>query len=175
MVLGRKEDDVEKKITSWLIEEGLRIAKLEKAPGLEVSWGYNVFTPPPTEVNIKVFQPKNFPSQIVLLMGVSFSKPHQEELARLSIDERIKFMSTLLVDLTKICPVCRIGVQPNIATPQAIIVTRILMKDEITKSLVLDEITRLVNCFLVVNASLWKRFPRTKSTEAQKQAPPTVM
>lgn len=175
MVLGRKEDELEKKVTSWLIEEGFRIAKLEKTPGLDVAWGYNIFTPPPTEINIKVFQPKNFPSQLVLLMGVSFSKPHQEELARLGVEERVKFMSSLLIDLTKICPVCRIGVQPNMTTPQAIIVTRVLMKGEVTKSLIMDEITRLVNCFLVVNASLWRRFPRIKGAEAQKQAPPTVM
>ncbi len=175
MVLGKKESDIEKKISSWLIEEGFRVSKLEKLPGVEVLWGYNVFTPPPTEVNIKVFQPKNFPSQLVLLMGVSFSKPHQEAIAKLGVDERVKFMSSMLIDLTKICPTCRIGVQPNMVTPQAIIVSRVLMVDEVTKSQVLDEIVRLVNCFLVVNAKLWNKFPRIEGGERRGQVSTTVM
>ncbi len=175
MVLGKKEYDIERRVSSWLIEEGFRVSKLEKLPGVEVIWGYNVFTPPPTEVNIKVFQPKSFPTQLVLLMGVSFSKPHQEAIAKLGVEERVKFMSSMLIDLTKICPVCRIGVQPNMVTPQAIIVSRVLMVDEVTKSLVLDEIVRLVNCFLVVNARLWNKFPRIGGEEHKGHVSTTVM
>ncbi len=170
-----KKNDTEKNVSNWLIEEGFKLGKLEQLPGIEYKWGYNVFAPPPVQVNIKLFQPKPFPTQIVMVMGVSLSKEHQEALSKLSVNERIEFLSTLLIDLTKICPSCRIAIQPNMLEPKAIVVTRVLFEDNISKPLLIDEITRLINCFLVINASLWRKFPKISGTKKSKEGPLTVM
>lgn len=146
-------------ISSWLLSEGFRIEKLEPLPGLKISWGFNVYTPPPLVVNVKVFQPQGQEDKVILLLGVNISPDHQRELSKLDDNERYKFMSKMLLDIIHLCPECKFVIQPNMLSPKAIIISRTLFCNDLTKSKLIDEVVRLVNVFIAINANLWMKFP----------------
>ncbi len=158
---------VQDKVAKWLVEDGLRVEKLEKTPpGLEIEWGFDVFTQPPLVVNVKLFKPKGA-QFIVAFMGVSFSQEHRKAVAALDPREKMKLSSELLLTLLAICPSARIGLQPSVADPAAVGIEERLYLDDLSREKVVKTVWRLVNAFIAVNAVLWKRFPEAPRDESQ--------
>ncbi len=149
----------DQEISSWLLSEGFRVEKLEPLPRLKVAWGLNVYTPPPLVVNIKIFQPAGHEDRIVLLLGVNISPDHQRELNKLDDSERYRFMSKMLLDIIHLCPDCKFAIQPNMMSPKTIIVSKTLYYEELSRPKLVNEIVRLVNVFMAINANLWIKFP----------------
>ena len=68
-------------------------------------------------------------------------------------------MSKVLLDIIHLCPECKFVIQPNMLNPKAIIISRTLFCNDLTKSKLIDEVVRLVNVFIAINANLWMKFP----------------
>ena len=153
------------KITTWLADAGFVVAPFDAALPSNAEWGLAVATPPPMQVRMRILGLKR--GGIVVGMGVNFSDKHREEINRLPIEERVKFSAILLDRVLSICPHCRIALHGGITSPTAVVAEILLFEEEITKQRLIDDVARLVNLFLIVNALLWEKFPHTIAPSRQ--------
>jgi len=130
----------------------------EHPPGAE--WSLDVLTPPPLNVGVKIVYLKT--GVMTAVMGVKFSPEHARLVGELKEEERIKFATRMLIELLKICPSCRIAIQPGIQQPEAVLVEAHLdperLREEGLEGL-LHAVQVLVNAYILVNALLWEKFP----------------
>jgi len=154
--------DKKEMLTSWLLDEGFEVKKLSVTPPLKITWGIDVFTPPPMRVNVKIFQPENREDRIILLLGVGISPEHMSELSKLSDKDRLKFSSKLLSRVIGVCNICSAAIQPNPITPQGISVGMTIFLSEIDEGYrprFMEKLTVLVNVFLTVVSTFNEHFP----------------
>ena len=164
--------NIRETITSWLLDEGFEVKKLNVMPPLKIAWGIDVYTPPPMKVNVKIFQPENREDRVILLLGVGISPEHLNELNKLSEKEKLKFSSILLSRLISVCNTCSVAIQPNPVNPQGISIGITLYAsdvDEKYKPRFMEKLAVLVNMFLTVVSTFNETFPvlpKEKSKEA---------
>ncbi len=130
----------------------------ENPPGAE--WSLDVMTPPPLNVGVKIVYLKS--GVMTAVMGVRFSPEHARLVAELKEEERVRFATRMLVELLKLCPSCRIAIQPGIQQPEAVLVEAHFDPDRLERGglvELLHAVQRLVNAYILVNALLWEKFP----------------
>ncbi len=102
--------------------------------------------------------------RMILVMPIGFSELHRKMIQLLPAEERVKLVSRVLQAVASICPECRVGLGGTPVTPQGV-VAEIHYVEKPGEQRLADDITRLLNVYLVVNAVLWEKFPALAPTQ----------
>jgi hypothetical protein len=140
-------------ISKWLLEESYTISNLEGVGVPGIAWGLSVSTPGAPGVKFSIISPSDKRDRIVLVLGVVISPEHRKELEKLSVNERVRLLHTILLKALTVCSDCKIAVKPAISDPQAIIINLEVFNDEIEKygkSHFMRTLYRLINTYLAV-------------------------
>lgn len=140
-------------INKWLIEEAFTIRRLEAPPEARIKWGLNVTTPGSPGINFTIVNPIDRPDRYVLALAIVISPEHLRELERLKASERLRVMHSILSKALSVCMDCKIMVQPNILSPQAIAINMEVFEEEIRgygKPFFLRLVWRLLNTYLAI-------------------------
>lgn len=173
---SEKSTDIKDTLMQWLLEEGVEVKKLEAPPHLKIKWGFDVFTPPPLRVNIKIFQPEKFTDRIVVLLGVQVSSAHLAELSRKSKEEKIRFSARLLKGLIGVCSDCSIALQPSLVDFNTISVAKTLFHSSFSRELLVKTLINMINAYLFIIATFNEELPHVvKDIEEQKSLSTTHM
>jgi hypothetical protein len=161
---------VKEVISRWLLEESYTISNLEgvSVPGVE--WGLAVSTQAPPGVKFSVISPSDKRDRVILVLGVVISPEHRRELEKLSVNERVRLLHTILSKALMVCSDCKIAVKPAISDPQAIVINLEVFNDEIEKygkSYFLRTLYRLINTYLAVVSGFNEWFPVVVSEKQQ--------
>ena len=165
------KSNVEEMINQWLIQEGFIVKKLEAPPELKISWGLDVNTPPPFQVNFKVFKTSDKPDRLIVLIGIMISQEHRKFLTSMRQDEILRFMSRLTRIVLTACPDCQLTVQPNILDPQSLSVAIVLFDEEVRtqgKHLFIKGIMRILNTYSIIVSLFNESYPVVPQQTAQK-------
>ena len=158
--------ELRSKLAGWLASAGLIVAPIEeKGLPSNAEWGLAVSTPPPIQVKLRLLGLRG--GVVVAGIGVNFAEQHRQEMMKLKPAERIVFTARLTAALLTLCPYCRIALQGGMTEPSAIVAEIVYYSDTITKQRIVDDIARLINVFLLVNALLWQQFPQTHSGKGE--------
>jgi len=172
----KKSTDIKDTIMQWLLEEGVEVKKLEAPPHLRIKWGFDIFTPPPLRVNIKIFQPEKFNDRIVILLGVQVSPVHLAELNRKNREEKVRFSAKLLKGIISVCSDCSIALQPSLVDFNTISVAKTLFHDNLTRELLVKTLINMINAYLYIIATFNEELPHVvRDTGEQKETSTTHM
>ncbi len=152
------------KVLKWLVESGFKVEKLTEVQTLRAKWGYRVTTPPPIPTTIAIFEPQDYSDRLLLLLGINIAPEHRMGILRMDRSKRLSFMSRVILDILRICPTCRVGVQPSMIEPQSIVATLILFYENLTKSSLVNSLVMLSNVYTSVLANFWSEFPTGRET-----------
>ncbi len=101
--------------------------------------------------------------RLILAMPIGFSQTHQQLIQMLPAEQRIKLISRMITSVATTCPHCRVGIGGTPVNPQGVI-AEIHYVEKPARQRLADDITLLLNVFLIVNAILWDQFPSTAPT-----------
>ena len=137
---------------------GLRV---EEPGGVRPPEGFDwvrdvVSETPVARVALRVFGSES--GRLVLAMPVGFAQQHRALLAGLPVEERVAFISRLLYTLAMVCPVCRLGLGGEPVNPEGVVAEIHYVSAPDAQRLA-DDIIRLFNVYLLVNAMIWEKFP----------------
>jgi len=153
-------------VLKWLLEAGFKIEKLEELAQAKAKWGYKVtLPPPPAPTTIVVFEPKQFTDRLVLFLGVNIAPEHLKELMKLNERSRISFISEIILDVVRVCPLCKVSVQPNPANPQSFAVSLLIFYENLSKAKLIEELIKLSNVYTAILANFWSKLPIAKTKE----------
>jgi len=140
---------------------GFRVENaLEKPP--QAVWSYEIISPPPLAVRLRAFMLNT--NVLVLGIGVKFSPEHQQSIQSLETKEKLRLSSRIILEVLRICPYCRIAVQPALDNPEAVIAEIHRLLTDCNKAVIAEDVVRLVNVYIAINAVLWDYFPHVVST-----------
>jgi len=165
---------IREKLVSWLTSAGFMVAPADQGLPSAAEWGLMVATPPPIQVKLRIVGLKN--GLLIAGIGVNFSDLHRRELQKLPEAERSSFIATLMSKILLLCPICRTALHGGIVNTEAIIAEIVYSPDTLTQQRLLDDMTRLVNVFMLINMELWGRFPQAHLDAAKnKEGGPTFL
>ena len=150
-------DELRGRITSWLTAAGFIVAPHQGPLPSNAAWGLLVTTPPPLQVKVRLLCLKD--GGVIAGIAINISDYHKKALEELEERERIRLSSRMIREVIKVCPYCRLGVQGPLHLPTAIIAESYLDGKALTMQRLVDDVTRLVNIFLIVNSLLWEYVP----------------
>ena len=156
---------IQDQLAGWLAAAGLIVSSMTSGLPSNASWGLTVSTPPPVRVTMRVMGLRG--GQIVLGIGINLSPMHREKIMSLPPAERVAFTASLVSKLIDTCPYCRFGIQGGMNEPQAFVAEILYFNDTVEKQRLIDDISRLVNIYLLINSELWRRFPEETSEQAR--------
>ncbi|AFK51343.1 hypothetical protein TCELL_0919 [Thermogladius calderae 1633] len=165
------KDSVEERVNEWLIQEGFIVRKLEAPPEARITWGLDVNTPPPFQVNFKVFKTLDKPDRLVVLIGVVVSPEHRKYLTSMRQEEVLRFMSRLTRILLTACVDCQLTIQPSILDPQTLTVALVLFDDEVRaqgKQVFLKTVMRVLNAYSIIVSLFNEAYPILPQQREQK-------
>lgn len=141
-----------------LVEKlGFRVENTPEKPPHAV-WSYEIVSPPPLAVRLRAFMLNT--NVLVLGIGVKFSPEHQQSIQALESKEKLRLSSRLILEMLRVCPYCRIAVQPTLDNPEAVIAEVHRLLTDYNKTVIAEDIVRLVNVYIAINAVLWDYFPQ---------------
>ncbi|ADV64909.1 DUF2299 domain-containing protein [Desulfurococcus mucosus] len=169
------KDDIGDLISKWLMDESFILRRFEAPPEARVKWGVNVSTPGTPGVNFTVVNPLDKPDRYILALAILISPEHARELDKLKPAERLRVMHSILSKALTVCADCKIMVQPNILSPQAIAVNMELFEEEIHrygKPFFLRLVWRLLNTYLAIVSGFneWMPIPPPGTDKSAAQA-----
>ena len=152
-------------ILSWLAEE-FDVSSEQPPANAPIDWVLKATTKGALKIVVVVQKPKGRES-VVLTLGLALHKGHLNALSSLGERERVEVAAGLVRRLIGMCPDCLVVPQPNVNSMKAILVTRILYPDRITKSEVLSSTRLLANMALYATLYLNEKL----GTPTQKGSP----
>ncbi|RLG86735.1 MAG: hypothetical protein DRO15_05790 [Thermoprotei archaeon] len=153
-------------VLKWLLEAGFKIEKLEELAQAKARWGYKVtLPPPPAPTTIVVFEPEQFTDRLVLFLGVNIAPEHLKELMKLDEKSRVSFISEILLDVVRVCPLCKASIQPNPTNPRSFAVSLLIFYENLSKARLIEDLITLSNVYTAILANFWARLPITKARE----------
>ena len=162
-----RSNKVRDDILSWLVEEGFEVQKGPIPPGAPFDWALLVRVPTPLLVNITVQKPKNF-EKVAFTMVVKFSPEHLQAFKERPVKERISLVADILVDMLKLCPLCIVASQPpRLEETEAILATREVLTENLSKATVVDTVRVLANVYQLVVLKIASALEPTKATGGQ--------
>jgi len=141
-----------------LVEKlGFRVENTPEKPP-HATWSYEIVSPPPLSVRLRAFMLNT--NVLVLGIGVKFSPEHQRSIQALESKEKLRLSSKLILEILRVCPYCRVAVQPTLDNPEAVIAEVHRLSTSYDKAVIAEDIVRLVNVYIAINAVLWDYFPQ---------------
>ncbi|WP_440059386.1 DUF2299 domain-containing protein [Thermogladius sp. 4427co] len=162
---------VEERVNQWLIEEGFIVKKLEAPPEAKISWGLDVNTPPPFQVNFKVFKSSEKPDRLIILIGIVVSPEHRKFLSSLRQEEVLRFMSRLTRIVLSACSDCQLTIQPNLIDPQTLTIASVLFDEEVEKGgkhVFVKTIMKILNSYSIIVSMFNEAYPVLPQPKEQK-------
>ena len=145
-----------------LVEKlGFRVEDAPEKPPQAV-WSYEIISPPPLAVRLRAFMLNT--NVLVLGIGVKFSPEHQQSIQSLESKEKLRLSSKIILEVLRVCPYCRVAVQPTLDNPEAVIAEIHRLLTDHNKAVIAEDVVRLVNVYIAINAVLWNYFPQVSST-----------
>lgn len=139
---------------------GFRVENTPEKPPQAV-WGYEIVSPPPLAVRLRAFMLNT--NVLVLGIGVKFSPEHQQSIQALEPKEKLRLSSKLILEILRVCPYCRVAVQPTLDNPEAVIAEIHRPPTSYNKAVIAEDLVRLVNVYIAINAVLWNHFPQVSN------------
>jgi hypothetical protein len=143
--LGLKED-----VIRWLKEEDIDVEEVQVPPNVPIEWALNATVKAPLRVMIGVQKPKTKTERLVLSMIVKVADQHRAVMDSMPERDRLRSMTELLTRLINICPDCVVIFQPQLESPDTIVVSRVLYEDQINPSSIGGTVRTLVNEYAVI-------------------------
>ncbi|MCI4460302.1 MAG: DUF2299 domain-containing protein [Acidilobus sp.] len=143
--MGLKED-----VMRWLKEEDIDVEEVQVPPNVPIEWALNATVKAPLRVMIGVQKPKTKTERLVLSMIVKVADQHRAAMSSMSERDRLKSMTELLMRLISVCPDCVVIFQPQLGSPDTIVVSRVLYEDQINPSSIGGTVRTLVNEYAVI-------------------------
>jgi hypothetical protein len=156
-------EELKSKITGWLTTAGFIVAPYQGPLPSNAACGLLVTTPPPLQVKVRIVCLND--GNLITGIAINISDYHRKAIEEMNEKERIKLTSQMIRDVLRICPYCRLGIQGPLHLPTAIIAEAYLDSKSLTMQRLVDDVTRLVNIFLVINSILWEYVPPKLSEE----------
>ncbi len=133
-----------------------------KPPGAK--WAFDVVSPQPLSLRLRVAELET--DVLVFGIAIVLSEEHRSAYMRLQTSERMKLTSRIILEVLRVCPYCRVMIQPRLDQLETIVAeVHHYPSHGIDERSVGEYIHRLVNVFLAVNAVLWERFPPREGDE----------
>ena len=149
-----------------LLEDVARklLLSIEEPSGVKLPEGFDwvrdvVAVTPVTRVSIRVMGSEER-GIMVAAMLIGFAAAHREMIRSMPIEDRVAFISRLLYMVSILCPLCRIGLGGSPVDPKGIIAEIVYVEPPGSQRLA-DDLVRLYNVFILVNALIWEKFPST--------------
>ncbi len=155
-------------VESVAVRAGFEAKKADVEPPLGLDWVLDIVAGVPGMQVVVRAAGSDKHGRLVLIMPIGFSDVHRSLISGLPVDKRVTLVSRMLREVLRVCPYCRVGVGGTIADPQGI-VAEVHYVEKPEPQRLLDDITRLLGVFLVVNAVLWEEFPSSLQPSAQPQ------
>lgn len=150
-------EELKGRVTSWLTTAGFIVAPHQGPLPSNAAWGLLVTTPPPLQVKVRILCLKD--GNLIAGIAINISDYHRKAVEEMDEKERVKLTAQMIREILKVCPHCRLGIQGPLHLPVAIIAESYLDSKGLTMQRLVDDVTRLVNIFLVVNSVLWEYVP----------------
>lgn len=143
--MGLKED-----VIRWLKEEDIDVEEVQVPPNVPIEWALNATVKAPLRVMIGVQKPKTKTERLVLSMIVKVADQHKAAMNSMPERDRLKSMTELLTRLISVCPDCVVIFQPQLESPDTIVVSRVLYEEGINPSSIGGTVRTLVNEYAVI-------------------------
>ena len=150
-------EELKGRIMGWLSTAGFIVAPHQGPLPSNAAWGLLVTTPPPLQVKVRILCLKD--GNLIAGIAINISDYHRKAVGGMEERERIRLTAQMIREVLKVCPYCRLGVQGPLHLPTAIIAESYLDSRGLTMQRLVDDVTRLVNVFLIVNSVLWEYVP----------------
>jgi len=164
------------KIIAWLLDEDHEVSKEQPPEGAPVEWLLGVNIKMPVRVKILVQKTKMKRDRIAATLGVLISPTHKRTLEEKGPAATAAIMTRILESLIHTCPDCIVVVQPNPASPENIVVTKIIYEEELSRAKLASTMRVLTNAYLliitVMNSELGSTGPAKKRDGSH---PPSIL
>ncbi len=147
---------------------GFRVREEKGIIPPDAKWVLEVSTPHPLNLKLRVAELKS--EVVVFGIAIVLSEEHMRAYMELDESSKLRLASRLLLEMLKVCPFCRVSMQPSVNNVKTIVVeVHHYPSRSLNETLVADYIHRLVNVFFAVNAVLWDRFPLPSASSREGQ------